>query len=129
MRGSRIPFGFAMGSRNSRPFRVLPAHAGTVAVCSTRVTSCHGNWGRSFSIVLHWERRYREDTGTVSCLWNTNASTGRRSPEIQTYLLRTAASPIIMRRGFNPMGPAVNTVHPVSVVARSMLPQWWKLQG
>lgn len=31
-------------------------------------------------------------------------------PEIQTYLLRTAASPIIMRHEFNLSGPIVNTV-------------------
>lgn len=104
------------------------------AVCRARYSRvtlwCHGNRGWSFSIVLHREntvpsppplslslsflprRRIvgRERSAVLpveyKCVYDPHDS----HPEIQTYLLRTAASPIIMRHEFNLSGPIVNTV-------------------
>ena len=103
------------------------------AVCRARYSRitpwCHGNRGWSFSIVLHREntssslslsvsRSFRERRRIVGrersavlpveykCVYDPHDS----HPEIQTYLLRTAASPIIMRHEFNLSGPIVNTV-------------------
>lgn len=131
MRGGRIPF----GPRWVRGTHATPFRPGCLP-CS-RVTRCHGNRGL---IVFHRfasrnaaarrdvprRERKREGEREARCLAGgiqMRLRSTRLAPEIQTYLLRTAASPIIMRREFNLPGPIVNTARLDSRFARPTVPQ------